>query len=381
MLCGSCNYFDTKKCFSCSLLDKSADEYLSTKEQYLTDAFGTTFPSTNILPFWTPRAAFASRNKAKLSVSGKIENPCIGLTDSNLSGVELLDCPLHKPELNEILHTIKTLIPKYKLTPYDIKSRTGELKGLILKTNENSSETILRFILRSSESIIRIKKAIVEIQNKHPQVKVISANIQPIPHAILEGEVEQVLTKKDYITEKFGEISLVFGPQSFSQVTHETAEELYSYVTSLIKKSGALSMLDLYCGVGGFSLSAAKSLNSICGIELSENAVKNAKLGAELNGIKNAKFYCQDVKSYIETQNSSSIDLIVCNPPRRGLGKETTEQVLRILPRYLIYSSCNPESLLQDLSKLKSEYKLLSLKAFDMFPLTKHLEVVAYLEK
>ncbi len=313
-----------------------------------------------------------------MSVTGVLDAPCIGILDASLSGQELLDCPLHLPLINRTLAVVKGLIAPLKLIPYDISSRRGELKYLILHASRDQTQIMLRFVLRSTEAVARIRKAYSQLKAEIPELCSVSANIQPIPHAIVEGEEELLLGGDGILWEQYNSLSLAFAPQSFSQVTPETAEALYAYVTGLVREVAPRSLLDLFCGVGGFSLHGAQSVPTVTGVELSAQAIHCATLGAERNGLPHATFVSSPVDQFL-AGSVSPIDVVICNPPRRGLSAATIEQIAKLAPQRFIYSSCNPESLFRDLAMLKG-YRVISLAPFEMFPLTEHLEVVACLD-
>lgn len=377
-----CDYFDRNQCRSCSLLALPANQRTHHKSQKLETLVHETLSfAVPTKPLWEPKGIFPSRNKVKVSVSGTMKAPIIGLVDRSLQSTELLDCPLHLPQLNELLHFLKKIIPEYKLAPYHIERKQGELKGFILKSNETGSEVILRFVLRSNDALSKVKRAAREIQKSFPFVKVISANIQPLPAALLEGPEEILLTEAGHVWEQFAGVKLAFQPQSFSQVTHETAQALYAFVAQTIRENSIHSMLDLFCGVGGFSLLAASSLECGHGVELSSQAIESAKLACTENKFRNLTFECADVEQYLKAYKGPVPDAVLFNPPRRGLSLTMIEQVKAMAPKWVLYSSCNPETLLRDIKLFGTQYKVNTLAPFDMFPLTEHLEVVALLEK
>ena len=378
-----CSYYETHSCRSCTMLrfDNEAT-YKSGKAKLLTPIVSNLSKEVRVEPFIFSDTLFSSRSKAKLAITGTLSDPCIGLVQfdgENLESSELLECPLHMAQINSVLPLLKEVITEFKLTPYDIKAKKGELKGVIIKISHDASQAILRFIVRSSESVPRIRKAIPKIQRTFPFIKVVSANIQNIPHAVLEGPEETILTAQQYIEESYGEVSLLFGPQSFSQVTHSTALKLYQTVAQLTASVGSKRMLDLFCGVGGFSLLAAHNLHSVQGVELSEDAVHAASMAASKSKITNASFECKDVFEFLKS-STINFDTVITNPPRRGLGNE----LLSLLPgtgaKHFIYSSCNPITFLKDYETLKENFALRSIQPFDMFPLTEHIELLGYFE-
>lgn len=377
-----CDYFIQKKCRSCGLLALPEAERTLHKEQKLKkDVREVLGEGITIAPFWQPKKIFPSRSKAKLSVAGTVKEPVIGLVDLSLESTELLDCPLHLPQLNELLHFIKTRIVEHKIAPYHIKRQQGELKSLILKSNDSGSEVIVRFVLRSQDALSKVKKAARETQKQFSFVKVVSVNIQPLPAAILEGEEEIFLTENKTIWESLGKYKMAFHPQSFAQVTPETTGALYRHVVETLKKASVRSMLDLFCGVGGFSIAAADTLKWGHGVELSSQAVECANLSCVENKIDNLKFETADVEKFIEIYAGPVPDAVLVNPPRRGISSSIIDRVKTLGPRVIVYSSCNPTTLLRDLKLLSPQYSVKNLSPFDMFPLTEHLEVVAFLEK
>lgn len=378
----SCIYFEKNLCRSCVLLDQSEQARNSEKLNSFSNLIRNNLGSNiKIEPIFVPNAVFPSRSKAKLSVSGSVERPILGLIDSRQKATELLDCPLHFQALNSIAHFLKSFITTANLIPYDIEKRVGELKGLILKSNANQTEIMVRFILRSKEGLFRIKKHLSQLLNEFESIKVVSVNIQPKPAAILEGPEEIILTESSFIWETHETCFLAYGPQSFSQVTPETARALYLFVSQLLASTKVKSLIDLFCGVGGFSNYAAPTLEWAHGIEISENAIDIAKMVRDKNEFKQLQFTSGDVEAFLKDYNGPKPDAVVVNPPRRGLSENILNSILTLAPRYVAYSSCNPETLVRDLRVLQSHYEIITLKPFDMFPLTPHLEAVAFLAR
>jgi 23S rRNA (uracil747-C5)-methyltransferase len=316
-----------------------------------------------------------------MSVTGAVDNPIIGIATPERASQDLVDCKLSAPSITSLLRSLSSVITKYNLTPYDIKQRRGELKYLIITSTLDSSQGILRFVLRSSESVARIRKAIPEIQREFPWIKVISCNIQPIPAAILEGPEEIILTEAKTVRENFSGIPLYFAPQSFMQVTPAIAQELYKTAAAIIASTAPQTVLDLFCGVGGFSLSASKHCKYLMGVEISQQAIDCANKSALESGINNAKFIAQDVETFIADNKSIKPGLIITNPPRRGLSEAVIEFFKNTAPETIIYSSCNPETFIRDLCLLGTSFRLDSITPFDMFPMTEHWEVLGILTR
>jgi 23S rRNA (uracil747-C5)-methyltransferase len=330
-----------------------------------------------------PSEPWGSRNKVKMSITGSTAEPVIGIVRSDLSSIDLRACPLMPPDIQTLCKDIPHFISAASLTPYDVVKRTGELKGALIVINHDHSQGSLRFVLRSSEAIPRIRKILPRIQAAHPWVRVISCNIQPLPAAILEGPEEILLTPDTYIEELYGTVRVLFAPRSFMQVTHEVAQELYGAAAEYVRSKRFSNALDLFCGVGGFSYSIAPFVGAVTGVELSEDAIQSATNAATLNAVPTPRFYAADVEHFLNTETLTDIDLVVVNPPRRGLSAGIIDHLKRLKPKSIIYSSCNPETFARDVQMLCSgtTYGLNSVQAFDMFPLTHHCEVLGVIER
>jgi 23S rRNA (uracil747-C5)-methyltransferase len=375
-----CGLFSSNLCLSCSLLSINPGDRITAKLSLL----AAILSQHNIRPqavdsIVLPTHPWHSRHKFKLSVTGPLESPSIGLVKPDGSSVELLECPLTPIPIRALLYRIKELITTYRVTPYDIQARTGELKYVIVTSTHDDGQGIVRFVLRSSESIPRLRKAVPELQGAFPWVRVVSCNIQPTPAAIIEGPHEEILSPESFITERFGEIALHLTPQSFMQVTPEVAAQLYALAAHHAQRLTPRLVLDLFCGVGGFSLHVAPHAQRVVGVELSPSATECAQRSAADAGYTHAEFHAADVDQFLYSPHGLSPDMVIVNPPRRGLSEDIIARLCELRPETILYSSCNPETFARDVQLLSSSYSLERLSPFDMFPLTKHCEVLGLL--
>lgn len=357
-----CSYYQNNSCKSCDLIDHSITTYQNTKFK-------------NFKNFLMPSNLFGGRNKAKIVVTGTYDQPILGLLNT-----EVLNCPLHHPKINLILGECNQFIKSCKLVPYNIENRTGELKYLLISISHTTEEVMIRFVLRSKESLDRIKNNTTLLTDKFPQIKVISVNIQPKPMAIIEGEEEIILTQVNSITEIIGGLKFSYGVQSFFQTNTEMASKLFDLASQIVKLKKPKLIFDLYCGVGTFSITLAPFAEKVIGIEISKDAISFAKNNALANKRSNIEFFADDVLLFLQKNPSFTPDFIMVNPPRRGLSKEIIEILLKLKPSMILYSSCNQDTLERDLLLLKTNYQIKSQTALDMFPLTSHLEILTELE-
>lgn len=374
-----CAYFDLRQCASCSLLPHDYSAQLTRKLSFLTQTYNSLLDSQDIHPVIGSSPTLHSRNKAKMAVGGSVSQPILGYTDRAGQVFDIVECPLHVAPIPQILKETQAAISRFGVQPYNIQRRQGECKFVIVRASESSSEVMIRFVLRSKNSLEVIRALFVDLQARFPMLVVGSVNIQPVHQAIYEGPEEIILSERTTIVDVLAGRRLIFSPQSFSQVTSNIAKKLYEFVAQRIAEVKPKRLLDLYCGVGAFSIFSAPHCASGLGVELSEQAVMNAREAARLLSIPNWAFECGDVEQFL-VQNSESPDAVIVNPPRRGLSPAIISRLIDVHPRTILYSSCNPVTQARDLKEFAARYQIRDIQAFDMFPLTEHVEAVATLD-
>jgi 23S rRNA (uracil747-C5)-methyltransferase len=366
-----CEYYKSEQCFSCQYLNLSYEEAITQKLKSLNElSSAIEEPVLNAI-------GFSTRNKAKFVVSGSINNPILGIPDGK---VEIVNCPLHENELNILAAKIKPLITLMNIAPYNIALRKGELKYLIIFQAPETKEIMIRFVLRSKESIDRIKKNLTSILALSKSIKVVSVNIQSEHKAILEGDEEVVLSEAQDLEAIVNENSLWIKPQSFFQTNSYMMNRLYFIAKEWTAELKIKNAIDLYCGVGGFTFSLAPQVEKITGVEMSAKAIDSANKSLAQNNLPNTTFLNSDVENSLELL-TDRIDLLVVNPPRRGLDKKLINKIILSSPEYLLYSSCNPTTLKLDLESLLIKYEIVRMKPFDMFAYSSHWEILTLLKR
>ncbi len=374
-----CSYFNQSVCTSCELLTLDYLDQIHLKERTLRNAlsgFSTVELSESI-----QSSPMNFRNKAKLVVTGTQDNPILGLWgETNLDqGRELLECPLHVAAINNMLPALKEFITLSKLVPYQIAEKKGELKGVILFHSESTNETYLRLIMRSKEAIDRIKKNQDFLLKRFSNLKCLSVNIQPVAHAILEGEEEIFITTQTSINHKLGNVTFSLGPRAFVQTNQAVAGKLYQTAADWVKASDLDKFMELFCGQGAFSFFCAAYIKKGLGIEINPDAIAEAKKTAEKYNLSHLDFKSADAGQIKNEIKEFNPDIILVNPPRRGLAG-ACELLMENKPKIIIYSSCNYETLATDLKKLSGMYQITKAQIFDMFPHTRHFETLVSLK-
>lgn len=373
-----CSYFDARVCRSCSLMGTEYASQLRDKQSQCR-ALLAAYPSLHWLdPVTSVERDF--RNKAKMVVGGSVGSPTLGILDSEKNGVDLRRCGVLQPGLRDALPTIADFIALARIEPYDVAARRGELKYVLL-TEALSGEILLRFVLRSREAISRIHKHLPELQHALPQARVISANLQPEHKAIIEGEQEIMLTPTSTLTMRTGNIDLQLGAKSFFQTNTAVAEQLYAQARQWCAEVGPRTVWDVYCGVGGFALHLADGERTVTGIEVSPDAIESARASAQDAGLTNIRFVAADATRFVlDSKPADEPDLIIVNPPRRGVGQQLAQWLETSSVSTVIYSSCNATTLATDLEAMPS-FSPVHARVLDMFPQTRHYETMLLLER
>ncbi|MHA6310764.1 23S rRNA (uracil(747)-C(5))-methyltransferase RlmC [Pantoea sp. S-LA4] len=371
-----CALYDANRCRSCQWLEKPYPQQLTDKQSWLEQLLAQQPVAQWLPPITSPQQAF--RNKAKMVVSGSVERPVFGMVQRDGGAIDLCDCPLYPASFQPVFTALRPFIARAGLTPYNVARKRGELKYLLL-TESQQGGMMLRFVLRSTTKLEQLRAALPALQQQLPQLMVISANIQPVHMAILEGEQEIALTPAQSLAENFNGVPLWIRPQSFFQTNPQVASALYATARQWVRELSVTSMWDLFCGVGGFGLHCATPEMQLTGIEISAEAIKCAQRSAQMMGLEKVQFAALDSTAFA-TGRDAVPQLVLVNPPRRGIGAELCDYLSQMAPDYLLYSSCNPQTLAQDVARL-SDYQLSKVQLFDMFPHTAHFEVLALLTR
>lgn len=365
-----CSYYDAHTCRSCRWIELAYADQLAAKQERVAAALP---PVRWLDAVASPEEGF--RNKAKMVVGGTAEDPTLGILDPRGRGVDLRECPLHDPRLTRALPVLADLVAAARLTPYSVPDRRGELKHLLVTVAPNG-ELMVRFVLRSTEALPRLRKHLPALLAALP-VAVVSANLQPAHKAVLEGE-EEVALHGETLTMRVNDLDLHLRPQSFFQTNTPVAARLYREAAALVTDADPASVWDLYCGVGGFGLHVAAPGRTVVGVESSEQAIASATLTASSLELP-ARFVAADATAYALAAPQAP-ELVVVNPPRRGIGPALAGWLEGSDVRHVVYSSCNVETLARDLAAMPS-LRPVSARLLDMFPHTDHHEVLVLLRR
>ena len=378
-----CDYYDARQCRSCTWIETPYAQQLEDKRRHVGDLLAPVAPELH----WLPTVASSEtgfRTKAKMVVAGTVTGPTIGILDAHGEGQDLQDCPLYPPALASAFSPLAAFITRASLEPYSVPHRRGELKHLLVTLAPDGS-LMVRWVLRSTEALARIRKHLPWLHEQLPGLAVASVNVHPDHAAIVEGEREILLTQRETLEMSVNGIPLHLRPQSFFQTNTDVAATLYRQAAAWIDEAAPASLWDLYCGVGGFALHAAAPGRTVTGVETSEQAVASAlRTRDELRArgredMGDVDFVADDAVSWAAGQ-ADAPEAIVVNPPRRGLGQQLSLTLGASGADTIVYSSCNADTLARDLAWMPS-YRAVEARLFDMFPHTAHGEVGVLLRR
>lgn len=380
-----CGYFEAGLCHSCTLLPTPYERQLADKDAKVRCAL-TEF-GTPDLQWLAPAASHQRdfRSKVKLVAGGTPSDMRLGILGPDLNVQDLRDCPIVVPEIRDQLPQLARLIERIHIEPYSVKRRRGELKYVIVTAGDDR-QLMVRFVLRSRRHMSTLRTHLDAIRQAVPIIRVVTANIHPTHAALVEGPDEYVLTDEITLPMTVGRARLQVGPRSFTQTNTRVASALYMQVASWLTDVDARSVWDLYCGVGGFALNAAAAgVQDVTGVEISGDAVEAAKNAAqhlEVTGRRvRTRFIAADATKWAREQSERAVpDAIVVNPPRRGLGNELATWLNGCGAHHIVYSSCNPATLVEDLASMPS-YQVSQGRIFDMFAHTRHVETICLMSR
>lgn len=378
-----CEYFDAGLCRSCTRMGVPYQRQLREKAARARELLGGHPEIRWLEPAASPEEGF--RNKAKMVVSGTASDPVLGILDRAGRGIDLSSCGLYPEPILRALPALREFIAERGLTPYDVPARRGELKHLLVTVSPDG-ELMVRFVLRSKKLLVAIRDGLPGLRRALPGLRVASVNILREHAALIEGDEEIVLTEARSLPMRLNGLELSLRPGGFFQTNTEIAARMYRQGAEWIRAEAPAELWDLYCGVGGFALHAARELGAdagaaprVLGIEVSPEAVASAAQTAERAGMDGVEFRVGDAR-VLAPEAGAGPEALVVNPPRRGIGPELARWIEASGARTLVYSSCNARSLAEDLRHLPSFAAREGL-VLDMFPQTDHFETMLLLRR
>jgi 23S rRNA (uracil1939-C5)-methyltransferase len=286
---------------------------------------------------------------------------------------------LASERINEVREAVKAWCREEGLTAWDRETQTGVLRNLVVREGRRSGQVQAR-VVTSPGSEFRV----VELAAATPVDSFLWTRAEGVAETTRGGDT-QVIKGPAVLEEELSGLRFRISPDAFFQTNTEMAERLYREAAGLAALSGREKVLDLFCGIGTIALVLALDAGEVWGVELVEEAVRDAIENAKLNGIDNTKFFAGDVRLVMREllEQSGSPDVIVVDPPRAGLSQKVVRRIIEAEAQRIVYVSCNPTTLAPNARQLVDDggYTLKAVRPVDMFPQTPHIECVALLER
>lgn len=280
------------------------------------------------------------------------------------------DCLIESKIANEIIADLKKILIEAKLDKY--------FRHILIKHGKGTNEVMVGFIVNSFD--IDLSNVVDYLVEKYPNIKSIIMNLNDKDTNVILGKEEKVLYGNDYIYDIYDGIKVKLSLKSFYQVNYEQMLKLYAKIKEFSNVSKNDDVLDLYCGIGTISLYMARFAKHVTGVEIVEAAVNNARDNAKMNNMDNVDFVLADASKNMDEYIKGK-DIVIVDPPRKGISKELIDSIIKNDIKRLVYVSCNPATLARDLDILKQHYNIGEIQPVDMFGFTTHVECVTVLNK
>ena len=393
-----CRYADA--CGGCTWQHVDYEAQLEMKQQSVQDAFNqqSEFEDLEVRPTIGSPKPFFYRNKMDFDFSAdrwltreEIDSGkdfemdfALGL---HVSGdfhkvLDLQECHLHSELSVRLVNGIRDFVKDQGWTPWDIRNQEGFLRHLVLRTGEQTDDCMVNLVTYGAP-MERITAFADFLQSDFPEVTTYVHTNHTGRSQNPEGE-EQVVFGPGVIYDEIGDYRFEISPSAFFQTNTLQAERLYEVARDFADLDPSDRLYDLYCGAGTISLFMSEHVNEVVGAELVEDAVANARTNAKMNDVENCTFVSGDLKDlltaeFVETHGAP--DVLIVDPPRAGMHKNVVAQIADLAPERFVYVSCNPQTQVRDLERLRDTYRIDAVQPVDMFPHTPHVENVVRLTK
>jgi len=393
-----CTHFGL--CGGCSLQNYKYPSQLIEKHNQVEELFNKVlknkFPKINSIIGC--KDEFYYRNKMEFSYSSNrwiLDKEEIGLDKRNAFGlhvkkrfdkiVDVDNCYIQGKKSNQIFKFIKKYLDQYNIEPFDMKNKTGYLRNVIIREGQLTNQALVNFITtdKNNKDLYQLSDLLVE--NFIEIRGIINTIVEPNSGSSISN-TEIILYGKEYIEEKIGKYTYKISSNSFFQTNSRQSEVLYKQILKLSNFKGNEIVYDLYCGTGSIGIYLSSNVKKVYGIEIIMSAVMDAIENAKNNNIKNINFFHGDLIDFFRKNQEVSLiespDVVILDPPRAGIHKDTLEDIIKLNANKIIYISCNPSTQVRDINILTNyKYKIKEIQPIDMFPHTPHIENIVSLEK
>lgn len=375
-----CPHF--KSCGGCQYLDMPYEKQLEHKKKEVADLLRPFCKVETIIGMDDP---FHYRNKVHAVMARDRKGRIISgvYKEGTHTVLPVETCLIENKKADEIIGTIRELLPSFKMKVFDEDTGYGFLRHVLVRTAHATGEIMV--VLITASPVFPSKNNFVKALRKvHPEITTVVQNVNDRNTSMVLGEKEHVLYGPGFIVDVLCGKKFRISSKSFYQINPVQTEKLYNLAIEAAGLTGKEMVVDAYCGIGTIGIVAASAAKEVIGVELNKDAVRDAVTNAKVNGEKNIRFYNNDAGKFMvqmASQNAHA-DVVFMDPPRSGSTEEFMDAVAILNPDRVVYVSCNPETLARDLAYFKKKgYRAEKAWAVDQFPMTGHVETVVLLSK
>ena len=353
------------KCGGCDYRYIDYHYQLQLKKDVLINTFKDTYKVNDIIEDDDP---YYYRNKVQIPVR---EQKMGFYRKFSNDIVEFDDCLIESKIANEIIRDLKPLLVNLKIDKF--------FRHILIKHAQKTDEVMIGFIVNDF-NFPHLSEVVDLLVNKYSNIKSIILNLNNKDTNVILGDKEKLIYGRDYIYDEYDGIKVKLSLKSFYQVNYKQMLKLYSKIKEFGEFKESDEVLDLYSGIGTITLYLARYVKHITGVEIVEPAVLNAKDNAKMNNIDNADFILADASKGMDEYIKNK-DVVVVDPPRKGISKELIDAFVSNKVNRIVYVSCNPATLARDLELLEEHYNIGEIQPVDMFPWTTHVECVVGMQR
>ena len=296
--------------------------------------------------------------------------------------VDIQNCYLQPEPSNSIRLSIKKFCSENNYSYFNHRKKEGFLRNLIIRTSSTGDVMVIVSLFYNDKE--KQDTLLEHVKNEFPDITSLMYVVnQKLNDTIFDQDIV-AYSGQDHIFEEMEGLRFKLGPKSFYQTNSIQAYELYKIAREYANLSGNEIVYDLYTGTGTIANFVASKAYKVVGIEFIPEAIIDAKVNSEINGIENTRFFAGDIKDVLNDEfirKQGKPDVIILDPPRAGLHKNVINSMLFAMPKRIVYVSCNPATQARDIALLDEKYKITKVQPVDMFPHTHHVENVVLLER
>ena len=374
-----CPYFD--KCGGCDLMHLSYEGELKFKLKMVNETF-TRLGHIDYEIKEIIGAKMVNNYRNKVQIPFKMKKGIVKYGFYQKKSHEIIEfdeCYLESKLTSDIARFVRNVLNELHVSAYDEEERVGIIRHLLIRKTYDDKYMVV-FIVNDKDKAFDLDKFNIlkdKLINRYKEVMSVIINYNNKPNNVILGEEYSVLFGEDYLNEEILGLKFRMSHKAFFQVNHEQTEVLYNKALEYAEISSNDVVVDCYCGVGTISLLASKQAKKVIGIEIVPEAIDNANINKKINCINNAEFIVG--KAEEEIKKISDIDVLIVDPPRKGLDISLVNTILEKKIKRVVYVSCDPATLARDLSLLEKEYEINKATLVDLFPRTFHVEVLTFL--